>query len=318
MKDFSLDLREHAKKIINYEQAKIIAPTKKERKANRDQKVCCICKRAFSSYDDKYHKIKDHCYYTGRYIGAAHVVCSKNCKIAKEMPIVFHNGSTHDYHFIVKELAKEFKGKLECLGENTEKFIKFSVPIENEGDDGKPIVYKIIFIDRFRFVSTSLSSLVHSLSDGLYNIKCKDCSSLLDYINFYDDKLVYRCFDCKANYNINFNNKLIDVFSNTYNFCSGDINKFILLLRNSVYPYEYMESFERLFETSLPDKDAFYSNLNIKSVTDIDYRHAKNVFKKFNNNSLGDVFINFRKVRPSPFFVCTRISMASLFKNIKC
>ena len=96
-------------------------------------------------------------------------------------------------------------------------------------------------------------------------------------MNFYDDKLVYRCFDCKTNYNINFNNKLIDVFSNTYNFCGGDINKFILLLRKCVYPYEYMDSFERFFETSLPGKDAFYSNFNMESI-----------FNKFNNNNLGD------------------------------
>ena len=130
-------------------------------------------------------------------------------------------------------------------------------------------------------------------------------------MNFYDDKLVYRCFDCKTNYNINFNNKLINVFSNTYNFCGGDINKFILLLRKGVYPYEYMDSFERFSETSLPDKDAFYSNLNMESVTDIDYRHAKNFFNKFNNNNLGDyhdlyvqsdtllledVFTNFNKI----------------------
>ena len=94
MKNFSFDLREHAEKIINYEQAKIIAPTKKERKAHRDQNVCYICKRAFSSDDDKYDKIKDHCYYTGRYLGAAHVVCSKKFKIPKEIAAVFHNGYT--------------------------------------------------------------------------------------------------------------------------------------------------------------------------------------------------------------------------------
>ena len=39
----------------------------------------------------------------------------------KEIPIVFHNGSTHDYHFIINKVAKEFDGQLECLGENTEK-----------------------------------------------------------------------------------------------------------------------------------------------------------------------------------------------------
>ena len=311
MKNFSLNLREHGEKIINYEQAKIIALTKEEWKQHRSQKVCYICKRVFSTDDNNnnYHKIKDHCYYTGRYSGAADVVCGKKCKIPKEIPVIFHNGSTY-FHFIIKELAEEFKGKFECLGENTEKYITFSVPIEKECDDGKPIVYKIKFIDSFRFVSTSLYSLVDSLSDGLYNIQCKDCNSFLDYMNFYDDKLVHRCFDCKTNYNINFNNKLIDVFSNTYNFCGGDINKYILLLRKRVYPYEYMDSFERFSET-LSDKNAFYSNFNMESITDIDYRHAKDVFNKFNNNNLGDyhdlyvqsntllladVFTNFSKV----------------------
>ena len=132
MKNFPLGLREHAEKIINYEEAKIIDPTEKERKVHRDQKVCYICKRPFISDDDKYYNSKDHCYYTGRHLGAAHVVCSKNCKIPKEIPVVFHNGSTYDDHFIIKELAKEFKDKFKCLGENTEKYITFSVPIEKE------------------------------------------------------------------------------------------------------------------------------------------------------------------------------------------
>ena len=209
---------------------------------------------------------------------------------------------------LLKSWLKNLKTNLSVWVKIQKDSVPFSVPIEKESDDGKPIVYKIKFIESFRFVSTSLSSLVDSLSDGLYNIKCKDANEL----NFYDDKLVYRCFDCKTNYNINFNNKLIYVFSSTYNFCGGDINKFIFLLRKGVYPYKYMESFERFFETSLPDKDAFYSNLNVESITDIDYRHAKNVFNKFNINDLndyhdlyvqsdtllllGDVFTNFRKV----------------------
>ena len=109
---------------------------------------------------------------------------------------MFRNGSSYHYHFIIKELAKNFKDKFECLGENTEKYISFSAPIEKEGDDGKPIVYKINFIGSSRFISSSLSSLVDSLSDGLYNIKCKDCNSFRDYMNFYDDNLVYRCFVC--------------------------------------------------------------------------------------------------------------------------
>ena len=77
---------------------------------------------------------------------------------------MFHNGSTYDYHIITKELAEEFEGEFECLGENTEKHITFSVPIKKEitkkdkdgNDKITEILYKIKFIDSFKFMSTSL------------------------------------------------------------------------------------------------------------------------------------------------------------------
>ena len=62
----------------------------------------------------------------------------------------------------------------------------------------------------------------------------------------------------------------------------------ILLLRKGVYPYEYMDSWERFNETSLPDKEAFYSNLNMEDIPDIDYKHAKIVLKNFIDTNVGD------------------------------
>ena len=114
------------------------------------------------------------------------------------------------------------------------------------------------------------------------------CNYYLDYMNFDDNKLIFRYFGCKANYNRDFNNELIDRFSNTYDFCNNEINKFMLLLRKGVYPFEYMDSWERFKEKLLPDKESFYSNLNMENIADIDYRHAKHVFKKFNKKNLGD------------------------------
>ena len=61
-----------------------------------------------------------------------------------------------------------------------------------------------------------------------------------------------------------------------------------MLLRKGVYTCEYMDSSERFDETSLPDKETFYSSLNLEGITDVDCRHAKKVFKIFNNKSLGD------------------------------
>ena len=99
---------------------------------HNEQKVCYICKKGFSTDDEngiafnkKYFKVKDHCHYTGKYSGAVHSTCNLRYKTPKEITVVFHNASTYDYHFIIKELAEEFEEKFECLGENTEKIYPF-------------------------------------------------------------------------------------------------------------------------------------------------------------------------------------------------
>ena len=119
----------------------------------------------------------------------------------REIPVVFHNGSSYDYHFIIKGLAEESEGEFECLGENKEKYIKFSVPIKKELNEGGTIIYRIKFIDCFRIMSTSLSSLVDNLSGGIHNDgKCTNCSFSLEYIPTKNGKLLFECFDCKKRY----------------------------------------------------------------------------------------------------------------------
>ena len=160
-------------------------------------------------------------------------------------------------------------------------------------------------------MSTSLSKLVDNLSEGLHNNRCVDCKSYLDYMMAKDEKLIFRRYSCKENYEKGFNKELIERFGNIYEFCNGYLHKFILLLRKGVYPYEYMDNWERFNETSLPDQDSFYSSLNMEHIDDIDYRHGNNVFKKFKLKNLGeyhdlyvqsdtlllaDVFENFRNM----------------------
>ena len=89
----------------------------------------------------------------------------------------------------------DFEGRFECLGENTEKCITFSVPIIKGLDNGKTITYKLKFIDSFRFMSSSLSSLIDNLSEGLHSDKCTDCKSCLDYMITKDDQLIFRCLE---------------------------------------------------------------------------------------------------------------------------
>ena len=111
-----------------------------------------------------------------------------------------------------------------------------------------------------------------------------------------------------------------------------------MLLTKGVYPYEYIDSCERFDETSLPNKETFYTNLNIKSITDVDYRHAKRVFEVFNIKSLGeyhdlyvksdtlllsDVFENFKnkcneiyEFDPAHFLSAPGLTWKACLKNI--
>ena len=286
MKKFSKDLREHVSKIINYEKKKMIPLTTEEKIYHNKQK---ICKKEFNNNDKKNYKVRDHCHYTGKNRGAAHNICNLRYKVPKEIPIVFHNGSTYDYHFIINELVKEFNGNFECLGENTEKYITFSVPIKKKIENKDlEITYKIKFIDSYRFMAPSLSKLVDNLSEGIHNNKCVNCNSCLDYVKTKNEKLILECYNCKQRYRKKFNKELIKRFASTYSFRNNDLNKFILLLRKGVYPYEYMDNWERFNETSLPSKESFYSNLNMENIEDIDYRHGNNVFNKFKLNNLGE------------------------------
>ena len=129
--------------------------------------------------------------------GAAHSICNLHYKVPHEIPIKIHNGSKYDYHFIIKELAEEFKGEFECLGENTEKHISFSVPIKKEHNNDETITYKIRFVDSCRFRPSKLSDLVDSLSE-FNNKDCKTCieikniKSECEFIGLKNNRLNYR------------------------------------------------------------------------------------------------------------------------------
>ena len=71
-------------------------------------------------------------------------------------------------------------------------------------------------------------------------------------------------------------------------FSENDINKFILLLRKGVYPYEYMDDWEKFNETTLSEKEEFYCNLYMEDITDADYMHAERVCKDFEIKNLGE------------------------------
>ena len=243
-------------KIINYEEKEIIPLTKEEKKSYKNQEKCYICEEKFCmDKDDKDYinrkKFKDHCNYTGKLSK-----CNLNYKVPKDIPIITHNAS-YDTHFIINQLAEEFKGELNCIGENMEKYITFSVPIKKEGDNGKKIAYKLRFIDSFRFMSTSLSELVDNTSGIFNSIECKSCiekikiNSECCFVGLKNNRLIYKCKECKEEWKRPIN-ELIENFPSVYQFCNGDLNKFVLLLRKGVYPYEHMDNWEKVDKNKLP------------------------------------------------------------------
>ena len=298
MRRFCKDLKDHATKIIDFKKKDMIPLTKEEKDNYNKENICHICKKESNNdmTEQSYlePKVRDHCHFTGKYMGAAHYTCNLRYKIPKNIPVIFHNGSTYDYHFIIKELTCEFEGNFECLGENTEKYITFSVPIkkriENKNMD---ITYKIKFIDSFRFTATLLSKLVDNLTDNIHNDKCIKCKCNLCFVRAMNETLLFKCIDCEKEYEKEINKELIERIENTYKFCNNDINKFIMLVRKGVYPYEYMDGWNKFNEELMPSKELFYkelfySNLTLENIGEVDYMHANNVFKTFELNNLGD------------------------------
>ena len=259
-------LEEDIKIIANILEKKIIFGKEEAERFEKETK-CWICNGKFD--DDKNYKVRDHCHFTGRYRGAAHNKCNLDYRKPNFTPVVFHNLSGYDSHLFIKNLGFS-QGNIDCIPNNEERCISFNKRVQvgsytaKEGET-KPLHHKIRFIDSFKFMATSLDSLVNNLPK--------------------------------------------DDFNNLKRYYTGD--KLSLLTRKGVYPYEYMDSLERLKETQLPPREAFYSRLNDEGISDEDYLHAQKVWETFEMKTLkkyhnlynqvdvlllADVFENFRDI----------------------
>ena len=283
MQNFSIELKSIFNKLINYEQEAMIPLTEDEKMLHDNQKVCSLCEKEFCT--DKTNKkeyklkckVRDHCHFTGKYRGAAHSECNLRYKVSKVIPVVFHNGSSYDNNFVIKQLAKDFKGYFGCIGENTEKHISFSISVFKESDKKKkPDIFTLTFIDSNRFMKGKLENHVKNLAEPSKNLTI--------------DVLQER-------------------FYNTCQLCPNDIERPKLLLRKGVFPYEHMNSRKRFDEPVPLEKKCYYSELNIEDISDSDLEHVNKVCYTFKINnlckyqslyvksdvaSLADVFENFR------------------------
>ncbi|KYN02008.1 hypothetical protein ALC62_07185 [Cyphomyrmex costatus] len=183
------------------------------------------------------------------------------------IPVVFHNLSGYDPHFIIKEIATKFKGKVDLLPPTKEKYISSTKHVKDTSDEDSRNCVKLRFIDSYKFLSSSLDKLASYLEKDKLKIVRSEFSSLSD-------------------------------------------EDFNLLTRKGVFPYEYVDCVEKLNDTRLPPRESFHSSLTGDTVSESDYAHAANVWKRFSVRTLGeysdlylktdvllltDVFENFRE-----------------------
>ena len=282
-------------------------------KENEDEfqkaKACHICDKAYTDDDIR---VRDHCHITGKYRGSAHQECNLQLKVDPDkikIPVIFHNLRGYDSHFIMQEIGaivknhtyKNKKGEMKEMNIN-------AVPNNMKKYMAFMLGNHLTFIDSFQFISSSLENLVKNITKCGKCRNCKNSGKACAKPNY--DNLKYTSKKFKG-------------------------EKLDLMARKGLYPYDYMDSFDK-FNEKLPTKEDFFSNMNNEHITDDDYQHVQTVWKTFKLKTMGeyhdlylksdilllaDVFENFRrtcleyyKLDPCNYFTSPGLSWDAMLK----
>ena len=331
--EYMLDEVKYCKKVIKKEFNKPLKMTKENEEEFKKAEECYICNKKYTNQDIR---VRDHCHITGKYRGSAHQECNLQLRLNPDkikIPVIFHNLRGYDSHFIMQEIGhivkdyeytnkdgKKCQMNINAIPNNMEKYLAFML-----GNH-------LTFIDSFQFMGSSLEKLVKNITkcDKCKTCKPDDCMKL--NINY---KAYIPCGECQNCKNIDKDciNPKYDELKYTSKIFKD--NKLDLMARKGVYPYDYMDSFEK-FNSPLPKKEEFFSILNNKHISNEDYEHAKNVWNTFNLKNMGeyhdlylksdilllvDVFENFRKtcleyykLDPCHYFTSPGLSWDAMLK----
>ena len=215
------------------------------------------------------NKVRDHCHYTGRYRGAAHNKCNLKYRKPKDVPVFFHNLSGYDSHLFIRSLASP----------NPKEYIE-CIPNNEE-----------------KYISFTKNKIV-----GKYTNKKGEVKDKTFKIVFKDSlKFMRSSIEALANNLAKDGFKIISKY-----FTPEQVE---LIKQKGFYPYEYMDTEEKFNDTKPPPREAFYSKLTGRGITEKNYKHVLNVWNTFKMKTfkdyhklynetdvllLADVFENFR------------------------
>jgi hypothetical protein len=247
-------------------------------------------------------KVRDHCHITGKYRGAAHNECNLKLRIyphKTKVPVVFHNLRSYDGHLLMQAIGKTNIKRLAWKKDKAGKREQMEKTDTINWIPNNMEKYMTFSLGQLQFIDS------------------------LQFMNSSLDKLVA---------NLQTENLAITSQSHTD-------TELVLLRRKGVYPYEYVDSFERFDEARLPPKEAFYSQLSREHITDADYQHAQRVWEAFGCKTFGDyhdiylrtdvllladVFETFRNTSmkhygldPAHYYTAPGMSWDALLKKIK-
>ena len=341
--EYLLDEVKYCKQIIKKEFNKPLNMTKENEEEFQKAEECHICNK---KYTDQDIRVRDHCHITGKYRGSAHQECNLQLRLNPDkikIPVIFHNLRGYDSHFIMQEIGaivKDYeytnkKGQkcqmnINAIPNNMEKYMAFML-----GNH-------LTFLDSFQFMSSGLDKLVKNITKCGKCNTCKPDKCMKLNINNKNKTSQHKtslpcgeCKNCEKNdddekYCINPNYDKLKYTSEIFKD-----KKLDLMARKGVYPYDYMDSFEK-FNSPLPTKEDFYSILNNKHISYEDYEPAKNVWNTFSLKNMGeyhdlylksdilllvDVFENFRKtcleyykLDPCHYFTSPGLSWDAMLK----
>ena len=214
-------------------------------------------------------RVRDHCHFTGRYRGPAHNRLNLKYRKPKNISVFFHNLSGYDSHLFIKKLG---------------------TPNKNENIDCIPN-------NEEKYVSFSKTIVTGQYTNKKGEVKDKTFKIVFkDSLKFMSSSL-----------GVLVNNLPKDAFKNLLKYFTPKQAE--ILKQKGFYPYEYMDSEEKFNDTKLPPREAFYSKLSGKGITEKDYKHAGDVWNSFKMKTfkeyhelynitdvllLADVFENFR------------------------